>query len=156
MLSSYPIHQNGFLVIILKYKEKEDHKHTLACVFFFTRSWHVVLYQLKLLMSQMFFRWRERDNILIKNDICTTNFWQLLKQPSFSYSHVFLFSLFFFLSDSLYCFCPIKIEKKWLSQKVYKIGCTNITHIYLCMVYCASYLIFFWTACIISNYSLKN
>ena len=45
-------------------------------------------------------------------------------ETTLSYSHVF-FILSLFLS--LYCFCPIKIEKKWLSQKLYKIGCRNIT-----------------------------
>jgi len=43
----------------------------------------------------------------------------------FSHTHICFYSLS--SSFSLYSFYPITKEKKWLSQKLYKIGCTNIT-----------------------------
>lgn len=39
---------------------------------------------------------------------------------------IFLILSLNFYSLSLYCFYPIRIEEKILSQKLFKIGCTNI------------------------------
>jgi len=63
--------------------------------------------------------------LLKKNNIVLplfNNFWN----NHLSYFYVFLFSFFFL---SLYCFCSIRKEEKWLSQKLSKICFTNIIHL---------------------------
>jgi len=66
----------------------------------------------------------------LRNDIYTTTFWQLLEQPSLSYIHVFLFSLFFL---SL-LFLSKRREEKWLSQKLSKTDCTNIIPLQISLI----------------------
>jgi len=77
--------------------------------FFMTQILYVILVILRLLKWEMIFVHPLFDN-----------FWNNF----LLYSHVFFILSFSF---SLYYFCPIKIKKKWLSQRLYKIDCINIT-----------------------------
>jgi len=48
------------------------------------------------------------------------NFWN----NPLSHTHMCFYSLS--SSFSLYCFLPMRREDKWLSQRLFDIGCTNI------------------------------
>jgi hypothetical protein len=64
----------------------------------------------------------------MRNDICRTNYEQLLRQFSISYSHCVF--ILFYPPLFFYCFCPKRIKKKNIIQKLFKIDCTITLLIY--------------------------